>query len=398
VPETTAASFAFPAARGRCPFAPPPAYEQVLRERPISQVSLSDGSRAWLVTRHEDVRAVLGNRRISADPANAGYPFISPGYRAMATQSKSFIRMDDPEHARLRRMITGDFAARRVEALRPQIQQVADDLLDQMTARPPPADLVREFALPLSTLVICLLLGIPYGDHAFFQQSTNTVLDARSSAEQARHAREGLTLYLERLAAEKEQDPDEGIIGRLAARGELTRPQVARMGVLLLMAGHETTANMTAMSALALRRHPGQAARLHAEPELIGGAVEELLRYLTVAQEGLTRVATQALEVGGQTIAAGEGVICMLSTANRDDAVFEAAGELDVARDASRHLAFGFGVHQCPGQTLARLELQIALDALLRRLPDLRLAVPLEDLRFKPDSVIYGVETLPVTW
>jgi cytochrome P450 len=398
VPETTAASFAFPAARGSCPFAPPPAYEQVLRERPISQVSLWDGSRAWLVTRHEDVRAVLGDRRISADPANAGYPFISPGYRAMATQSKSFIRMDDPEHARLRRMITGDFAGRRVEALRPQVQQVADDLLEQMTAHPPSAELVREFALPLSTRVICLLLGIPYGDHAFFQQSTNAVLDARSTPEQARHAREGLTLYLERLAAEKEQHPDERIISRLAGRGQLTRPQVARMGVLLLMAGHETTASMTAMSALAVLRHPGQAARLRAEPQLISGAVEELLRYLTVAQEGVTRVAAQSLEVGSQIIAAGEGVICMLSTANRDESVFEAAGQLDIGRDARRHLAFGFGAHQCPGQTLARLELQVALDALLRWQPGLRLAVPPEDLRFKPDSVIYGVEALPVAW
>jgi cytochrome P450 len=398
MPSMSADTFAFPAARGGCPFAPPPAYDRALRERPIGQVSLWDGSPAWLVTRNDDVRAVLRDRRFSADPTRPGYPFLSPGYRELTTRSQSFIRMDDPDHARLRGMLTADFTVKKLEAFRPRIQQVVDDVLDRMTTLPAPVDLVGEFALPVSSLVICLLLGVPYDDHAFFQQNTNTLLDSRSTTEQARHARGELMGFLERLAAEKELEPDGGIISRLVAHGELTREEVARTGVVLLMAGHETTANMTALSILALLRAPAQLARLRANTGLINGAVEELLRYLTIAQQGLTRVAIEPVELGGHTIAAGDGVVCMLSTGNRDEQVFGDSGELDIARDAGRHLAFGFGVHQCLGHVLARFELRIVLETILRRLPGLSLATSIDALRFKPDTVIYGVESLPVTW
>ncbi|WP_042372488.1 cytochrome P450 [Streptacidiphilus neutrinimicus] len=388
----------FPAARGGCPFAPPPAYQEALEQRPVTPVSLWDGSRAWLVTRHEDVRAVMGDRRFSADARNAGFPFLSDGRRELAVENPSFIRMDDPEHARFRRMLTGDFIIKRVEALRPEVQRIVDGFLDEMTAHHPPADLVAEFALPVPSLVICMLLGVPYEDHDYFQERSRILLRNHSTAEQVRRARDELSGYIEELAERKANEPDERIISRLVARGDLTRAEVAGMSLLLLVAGHETTANMTALSTLALLRDPVQLARLREDPTLIKGAVEELLRFLSIVQSGTVRVAVETAEVGGTTIEAGEGVVCMLSTANRDGSVFASPDELDVGRDARRHVAFGFGVHQCLGQPLARLELQIALETLIRRLPGLRLAVPVEQLRYRTDTVVYGVEELPVAW
>ncbi len=396
---TQPASFEFPADRGSCPFAPPPAYTRAHQDQPVCTVSLWDGSRSWLVTRHADVRTVLSDQRFSADSERPGFPFLSEGRRELATRSQSFIRMDDPEHAHLRRMLTGDFIVKRIEALGPGIQEMVDDFLDRMTSGGrTSADLVSEFALPVPSLMICLLLGVPYDDHALFQRCSGVLLDSRSGADEVRQARDELTDYLERLAADKRSRPDDAIISRLVRQGGLTLDQVARMSLLLLVAGHETTANMTALSTLVLLRNPTQAARLRDEPDLMKGAVEELLRYLSVVHSGVTRVATERMELGGVTVEPGDGVLCMLSTANRDEALFDDGDDLDVARDARRHMAFGFGVHQCLGQPLARLELRIALSTLLRRLPGLRLAVPFEEIRFRPDKAVYGVESLPVSW
>ena len=388
----------FPAPRGGCPFAPPPAYTEALEQRPVSRITLWDGSQAWLVTRHEDVRTVMGDRRFSADAANPGFPFFSGGRRELAVQNPTFIRMDDPEHARLRRMLTGDFIIKRVEAMRPEIQGIVDDFLDRMTAHHPPADLVSEFALPIPSLVICLLLGVPYADHEFFQQHSRILLNNLVPAEQVRIARDELTDYLRELAERKRLEPDDRIISRLVARDDLSVDEAARTSLLLLVAGHETTANMTALSTLALLRDPEQLTRLRENPELTRGAVEELLRFLSIVQDGVPRVAAETVRLGGRTIEAGEGVVCMLSTANRDEALFAQPQELDVTRDARRHVAFGFGVHQCLGQPLARLELEIILETLLRRLPGLRLAVPYEQVRFRRDTVIHGLESLPVAW
>ncbi|WP_030236123.1 cytochrome P450 [Streptomyces sp. NRRL S-350] len=390
--------FTHPAARGGCPFDPPPAYQQARHEEPISRVSLWNGTPSWLVTRHEDVKAVLSDARFSSDATRPGFPFISAGARQLSAGQPTFIRMDDPEHARLRRMLTGEFMIRKVEALRPEIQRIADDLLDRMTAGRTSADLVNEFALPLPSLVICLLLGVPYQDHEFFQECSRVLLRRDSSVADVDAAQERLADYLVKLTEAKRAEPDDGILSRLVARGELETAEIGAMGRLLLVAGHETTANMTALSVLALLQNPDQLAHLRAHPEAVAGAVEELLRYLTIVHSGLTRVATEDVTVGGVRIGAGEGVICMVSTANRDESEFPGGDVLDLTRDARRHLAFGFGVHQCLGQPLARLELQIALDTVLRRLPELRLAVPFEEIRFRGEMIIYGVHELPVAW
>ncbi|MFJ6141758.1 cytochrome P450 [Kitasatospora sp. NPDC092286] len=390
--------FTHPAARGGCPFDPPSAYQQARQEEPISRIALWDGAPSWLVTRHDDIKAVLSDARFSSDADRSGFPFISAGARQLSTGQRTLIRMDDPEHAQLRRMLTSEFMIKKVEALRPEVQRIADELLDEMTAGRSSGDLVRGFALPLPSLVICLLLGVPYQDHDFFQECSRVLLRHDSSAEEVRTAQKSLADYLTELTDSKRTEPDDGILSRLVARGELSTEEIGAMGRLLLVAGHETTANMTALSVLALLRNPDQLTHLREHPESVTGAVEELLRYLTIVHSGLTRVATEDVTVGGVRIQAGEGVICMISTANRDERRFPGGDELDLSRDSRLHLAFGFGVHQCLGQPLARLELQIALNTILRRLPELRLAVPFEEIRFRGDMLIYGVHELPLAW
>ena len=389
---------AVPAPRGTCPFDPPPGYEEARVQEPVTRVRFWDDTWAWMVTRYDDVRSVLGDKRFSADATRPNFPFITPGRRELSNVGQSFIRMDDPEHSRLRRMLTGDFMLKKMTVLRPQVQEIADDLLDRMTDGRTEADLVAEFALPLPSLVICHLLGVPYEQHEFFQRCSRTMFDSTLPPEQIRDARLELLAYMTELSAAKQEDPDDSILGRLAEREDLTNDEMAKMGLLLLVAGHETTANMTALSTLALLRNPEQLAALRANPELMPGAVEELLRYLTIVHSGVGRVATEDVIIGGRQIPAGDGVVCMINAANRDEDAFPDAGGLDVSRDARRHVAFGFGVHQCLGQPLARLELQVALSTLLRRLPDLRLAVAFEEVPFRHEMLVFGVHKLPVAW
>ncbi|MBD0738785.1 cytochrome P450 [Streptomyces sp. CBMA29] len=397
-----------PAARGTCPFAPPPAYEQARGEEGLSRVRLWDGTSCWMVTRHADIRSVLRDRSFSSDARRPGFPFLSAGLRTLATDRPTFIRMDDPDHARLRRMLTADFMIRKVAEMRPAVRQVTDDLLDRMAARTDrTADLVADFALPLPSVVICLLLGVPYADHAFFQQCSSTMLRTAAPAQEVSAAQDELRDYLAGLARAKRAAPDDGIISRLAEQGILDDDEIASMGRLLLVAGHETTANMTALSVLALLREPAQAERLHEAARLdedgdgsaLDTAVEELLRYMTVVHNGIGRVAVEDVEVSGTRIRAGEGVLCMVGAANRDEDAFPDGGLLDLGRPgARRHLAFGFGVHQCLGQPLARLELRVALPAVLQRFPGLRLAVPFEELRFRHEMAVYGLHALPLAW
>ncbi|MFF7453208.1 cytochrome P450 [Kitasatospora sp. NPDC008115] len=385
-----------------CPFAPPPAYTEAASTGPVSRAELPDGGHCWLVTGYQEVRTVLSDRRFSADARRPDFPFLNEGRRELVAANPSFLRLDDPEHARLRRMVTGEFLVKRVEELRPGIQQIVDEALDRMTAGGGPADLVAGFALPVPSLVICLLLGVPYEDREAFQANSRLLLTTEGDNDGVARAQDELLGYLARLAERKRSEPGEDILSRLVRREDLTVREIASTGVLLLVAGHETTANMIALSTALLLRHPEQAARL-ADPAAVPGAVEELLRLLTIVHTGVPRVAVEDVELGGTLVRAGEGVMAMLSTANRDGGLFGAEGrrgvdEVDLDREARRHLAFGFGVHQCLGQPLARAELQIALATLFRRLPGLRLAVPEEELDFRSETLIYGLRSLPVAW
>jgi cytochrome P450 len=393
---------AYPMAR-TCPFDPPAELAQLRAEKPVTRTRLWDGSSPWLVTRYEDVRSLLADPRVSADTRLPSYPFLSPGLRARGQVSRAFIGMDDPDHARYRKMVISDFTVRGTESLRPLVEKIVDDLLDAMESGPRPVDLVEAFALPLPSMVICQMLGVPYADHDFFQDRSRAILDLSADPQKAVRANDELQEYLTTLIAEKEAEPADDILGRLAQRyvstGRLSRSEAARTALLLLVAGHETTANMIAFGTLTLLKHPEQAAEVRdGGTAVVKSAVEELLRLLTVVHTGRRRVALEDIEIGGVTIRAGEGIIAAGESANRDPSVFESPDELDIHRGSNHHVAFGFGVHQCLGQPLARLELQIAYPALLRRFPDLHLAVPLEDIRYRDEMAVYGVRELPVSW
>ena len=395
---------AFPMAR-QCPFDPPADLVDLAVSRPIGRVRIWDGSTPWLLTRHDDVRAVLADRRFSSDPAKPGFPNQSPVSKFRREHSKgSFLTMDDPAHARYRRMLVGEFTVRRIEALRPRIEATVHALLDSMTAGPNPVDLVSAFALPLPSLVICHLLGVPYADHEFFQRKSREMLDTTGDPAEALRAGKELAAYLYKLIKAKQAEPGDDLLSRLIdARlrtGELTDREITSMAILLLVAGHETTANQLALGVAALLRDPDQVEvlRTATEPEVVNGAIEELLRLLTITHFGRRRIATEDVELNGTLIKAGEGVIAAADIANRDPHLFADPEAFDPARTPNRHVAFGFGVHQCLGQPLARLELQLALPALLRRFPGLRLAADLDRIPFRDKLPIYGPQELPVAW
>jgi cytochrome P450 len=391
----------FPAPRAAgCPFDPPPTLQALREQTPLARVRLWDGSTPWLVTRYADQRTLLGDPRVSADVTRPGYPASVP---IGADAPISFILMDNPEHARLRRMVTAPFTIRRVEAMRPAVQKIVDDLIDDMLAGPKPVDLVEAFALPVPSLVICDLLGVPYADHDFFQDNSKVLINRDVTPEERRAAGGRLFAYLDQLIGEKLGNPGDDLLSGLVERiknGELSRRDAAQMGVLMLIAGHETTANMIALGTLALFEHPDQLALLRAtdDPKLIAFAVEELLRYLNITHNGRRRVALADIEIAGQVIRTGEGIIMANDIANRDPSLFPDPDRLDIRRDARRHVAFGFGVHQCLGQPLARMELQVVYSTLYRRIPKLRPAAKLDELSFKHDGSVYGVYELPVTW
>lgn len=392
----------FPGERGaRRPFDPPVEHADWRQGAGLKR-ALLNGSPVWVVSRFADIRAALSDPRLSADDSRPGFP-SSPMEQVDEGVPPLLSRMDDPEHARLRRMLAGDFTAKRVEAMRPQIQELVDGFLDQMIRQGQPADLVRAYALPVPSMVICRLLGVDFADHEFFQHHSETILKASASAEQKAAAVRKLFGYLLDLVRRREREPADDVISRLVQRvaaDEISRETVAITALTLLVGGHETTANMISLGTLTLLQNPDQLARIRDtdDPALVANAVEELLRYLTIAVDVVVRVAVEDVTIGGQLIRAGEGVVMNLPAGNRDSAVFDRPDTFDIDRDTRGHLALGYGVHHCLGQSLARAELQIALPALLRRLPGLRLAVPAEKVAFRNDKSTYGVRELPVAW
>ncbi|WP_424186370.1 cytochrome P450 [Actinokineospora sp. G85] len=381
-----------------CPFDPPPRLAELREHDPITRVRLWDGSTPWLVTRHADQKALLRDPRVSADMTHDDYPRQAPGPR----RTLSFIGMDAPEHPRLRRMLSADFAIKRVEDMRPAVQRVVDDRIDRMLAGPNPTDLVEAFALPVPSLVICDLLGVPYADHDFFQDNSKVLINRGSTPDERTAASGRLHRYLADLLATKRADPREDMLSRLVGRvdaGELTAAEATEMAVLMLIAGHETTANMISLSTLALLRDPDQLALLRdGGQDVARTAVDEMLRYLTITHGGRRRFATEDIEIGGTVIRAGEGIVLPNDSANRDPEVFAEPDRIDLTRSSRSHLAFGFGVHQCLGQPLARLELEVVYRTLFRRVPTLAPATDFDTVPFKHDGFVYGLYELPVTW
>jgi cytochrome P450 len=388
-----------------CPFAPPPEVMALSEARPLSRVRIWDGSTPWLITGYDEVRTLFSDSRVSVDDRRPGFPHWNEGMLSTVhKRPRSVFTADGEEHTRFRRMLSKPFTFKRVEGLRSAIQQITEDSIDEMLAGPKPGDIVTALALPVPSLVISQLLGVPYEDAEMFQHHANVGLARYATGEDTVKGAMSLHKYLAQLVEAKMENPAEDAVSDLAERvtaGELSVKEAAQLGTGLLIAGHETTANMIGLGVLALLQYPEQAAVLREtdDPKVVANAVEELLRYLSIIQNGQRRVAAEDIEIAGEVIRAGEGIIIDLAPANWDAKEFAEPDRLYLHRSgAGQHVAFGYGRHQCVGQQLARAELQIVFHTLLRRIPSLELAVPIDDIPFKHDRLAYGVYELPVTW
>jgi cytochrome P450 len=393
----------FPMAR-RCPFDLNEQYAQLREQAPITPVALASGRDAWLVTSHEHVRTLFLDERLSADGTHPTFPILAPRRKSFDEQAKGFLPwMDAPEHTRYRRMLINEFTVRRIRAMRPQIQAIVDGCIDRMLAGPAPTDLVQALALPVPSLTICEVLGVPYEDMDHIQDRAQVMVSKVHTPEDRAAALKDLRVYLGDLLERKGREPADDTLSRLVARhreaGVDDHAHLTGLALLILVGGYESTASTIALGTLALLAHPEQAEALRANPLLAPGAVEELLRYFSVADNVTSRVALEDVEVGGVTVREGQGVLLSNAAANRDAAVFPDPERLDILRDdARRHMAFGYGIHQCLGQNLARLELEVVFSTLLQRVPSLRVAVPLDELPYKDDAIMFGVHELPVAW
>ncbi|WIV59549.1 cytochrome P450 [Amycolatopsis nalaikhensis] len=400
--QTAAIPNGLPMHRDAGPFDPPREISRLRESRPVSPLVFPDGHEGWLVTGYEAVRQMMADIRFSSRfdlgvvhvPYETGMPAATEPSPQMPGL---FISMDPPDHGRMRKRLTAAFTVKRMKQLEEHIADIVERQLDHLASLTAPADLVKEFALPVPSLVICELLGVPYEDRDTFQANSAQFMVRDQTLEEKMAAIGALTGYLAQLVMSKRAEPGEDILSDLARHEDLTIEELTGAAFLLLLAGHETTANMLSLGTFALLEHPEQLAELRANPELMPGAVEELLRYLSVA-DIFFRYATEDLELGGETIPKGSTVVVSLLAANRDPQRFENPDELDIHRNARGLLSFGHGVHQCLGQQLARIEMRAGFEGLLRRFPTLALAVPAEEVRLRTDMNIYGVHELPVTW
>ncbi|SDC68185.1 cytochrome P450 [Actinokineospora iranica] len=368
----------------------------------VALVDSPFGHPVWLVTRLADVRQVLGD---ATRFGNTDLPLLRmPGAPSFTEQEKAAMRagnllaFDPPDHTRLRKFLTPEFTVRRIRRLEPRIAEIVADHIDAMARTGPPADLVADFALPVPSLVICELLGVPYADRDEFQGHASRLLDVSAPIGERLATQRAARAYMAELVARAMAEPGDDLLGMLVREhgDDLSADELAGIGSLLLVAGHETTSNMLGLGTLALLEHPDQVRLLRAEPERIVDAVEELLRWLTVVHTGVARCATEDTELGGKAIAKGDLVVCSLPAANRDSAVLADPDAFDITRGNTGHVAFGHGVHHCIGAPLARMEMRIAFPALLNRFPALRAAGP--EVDFRGHQIVYGLASFPVTW
>ena len=389
-------------------------YETFARMREDDAVFCQPGidgeTMLWFVTRHQDAAAVLlDDERFVRDPALALTQDELAAFRSGLPEGMSFIEnhmlnKDGKDHRRLRRLVTKAFTPRMVEQLRPRIQEIADELIDAVESRSE-MDLVDEFAFPLPITVIAELLGIPVGDRDRFRRWTNAmVTPALTPEDMAQFGAfvDEFVAYLRELFERRRSTPGDDLISALLQVEEggdtLSEEELFSMVVLLIIAGHETTVSLIGNAMLALLQHPDQREALEREPTRMSHAIEELLRYDGPVERTLNRWAARDVELGGETIRRGEGVIVILGSADRDPSRFSDPDRLDFAREDVKHLAFGRGSHYCLGAPLARLEAEVALTTLLRRLPGLRLAMPVEELYWRPVPLFRSLASLRVAW
>ena len=389
---------------------PYPRYAELRRLAPVARAYSKQmlGGTGYLLTRHEHVLVLHNDVRFSSDPTSQGSSLLMRHLpRMFRLLTSSMVYKDDPDHARLRRLVNKAFTPRMVQQLTGEIERIVAELVDKVAQKgSETVDLVEEVAVPLPLSVISTMLGVGDADRDEFHVLMERFvvrLGSGSAADAVRAIPTARKLYavLERLAAQRRAVPDDGLISALLQASEdgdsLSDDEVMAMIFLLMLAGHDTTANLIGSSALALIEHPDQAERLRNDPELMPSAVEELLRFTTPVPCGAARTLLDDVELDGTTIPHGSKVLGMIISANRDEAVFERPDDLDLGRDPNRHLTFAFGKHFCLGNQLARLEGQIAIGELVRRFPHMRLAVPRDSLRYKPVQALRGFRSLPVT-
>ncbi|WP_406016298.1 cytochrome P450 [Streptomyces sp. NBC_00984] len=397
-PQDTDPAPAYPMDR-TCPYRMPPGYASLRERRPLSRVTLDDGREVWLISGNAEGRALLRDPRLSSNTSRLGFPCLA----GQQVPELPLIGTDDPEHARQRRLLASGFGIRRIAALRPQIERTAEELIDAMLAQGNSAELVRAYSLPLACDASFAFLGVPREERHLLKDLVRSTLlgSPEEETHASGHAFTGIQDYLRELIARKERTPGDGLIDELLAghpvRDEADRDQLVLLCTVLATGGNETTSATIATSVFALLEHPEQAGMLRTDSTLTAGAVEELTRFIS-AGDALLRAAVADIEIAGHTIRAGDGVIISTMLMNRDPGAWDDPDVLDIRRRASRHVAFGYGIHQCVGQNLARAEMEIALNTLLRRVPTLRLAVPAGQVRSTPAATQEGVAELPVTW
>lgn len=393
----------YPFAR-ESPLHPPEKFRDMRLNMPVGRVRLRSGKTPWLVTRYHDARFVLADPRFSADDSLENYPGVSESMTRVRQKYPTFVTWDNPKHDQYRRFLTKYFAVRQLERMRPGIRASVDRLLGELKQTTPPTEFIEAVALALPSEMICMLLGVPYEDHAFFQELAQVMASGRSTAEQAEGAVHELCEgFLRRLIQAKVGTAGDDILSGLVngpmADGDLTEDEVVALGRLLLVAGHDTTASMIGLSTFSLLTDQGLRNSLIETPELIPNAVEELLRFWNIDNVGVSRVALEDVEVGGQLIRAGDGLLIDIASADRDESVFTEADRIDPSRSNVRaHNAFAYGIHQCLGQNLARIELQETISGLCTQLPTLALATATDEVVFGYDMFNYGVEHMMVTW
>ena len=377
------------------PINPAPELTRIRTEKPVFGITrrLPTGASMsmWLITKYADVRDLLSSRDTSNSLGRSDSAAAQPGF---------LVSLDPPDHTRIRRMLAGQFSMRRLTAMRPYVEQITARFLDQMEAAGPPIDLMQAFALPLPSLVICELLGVPFEDQADFQRRSDTMLDVSVTPQQQADNTREMNAYMQSLVNRHRRDPGDDILGMLIRdhSDDLTDEELVGIGNILLVAGHETTANTIGLGTLLLLQHPDQLALVRDDPKMITSAVEEILRYLSIVHSGTPRIILKDMIIGDQQIQAGDIAMVSLPSANRDPDFMPDPDVFDVTRQPQAHLTFGHGIHQCIGQQLARLEMSVALPALLQRFPTLSLAASPADLSFRGDGPVNGVRELPVRW
>jgi len=388
---------------------PFPVFAEVRELGAVHEVTLADGHRAWLVVRYDEARAALNDPRLSKDMHAAlatGADLVAEGLPGPAF-ARHMLSVDPPDHTRLRRLVSAAFSPRRVEGMRPRVQTIVDDLLDELALQESDsrADLVAAFAFPLPFTVICELLGVPEPDRAALGQGLTALLVPTSSPAQyarAKEASDAVVAMLGALVQVKQDTPGDDLVsGLISARDgdeRLNNQELLSTIFQLIVAGHDTTTSLLGNSVVALFRNPAQLAQLRSDPSKIAAAVEEFLRYDPPVPHSTFRYAIEPVEIGNVTIPAGAQVVISLAAANRDAGRYSSPELLDIGRAEARHLAFGHGIHHCLGAVLARMEGQLALGSLLRRFPELRLAVPAGDLHWGHGDglVLRGLSELPV--